>query len=216
MDGKQQHRPVTGWGVAASLLIAGMVAVDLLVTVADWRAYLVVEDYVAGRATDAELVAASDFWDSVRGPQWLLLLVPVYGVFAVWMWRARVNAERLGGPGSQRRARAWAIGGWITPVANLWVPYQVVSDVWKASSPRRSAPRGLLAVWWGALLVGGYVENGYVNMVKDEIRSVDDLRRLVLLSTTGAALTVVAGAIILHAVHRISGWQTQRSTEAPR
>ncbi|MFF4920039.1 DUF4328 domain-containing protein [Kitasatospora sp. NPDC001261] len=216
MDRSKQHRAVVGWGAAASLLILAMVAWDVLLAAADWRVYLVVQDALAGKATEAEFTAAADFWDSVRGPRWLLLLVPVYAVFAVWMWRARLNAEALGGPGSQRRARAWALAGWITPVANLWVPYQVVSDVWKASAPERSAPRARLAVWWGALLVGTYVGNGYVNLVKNELDTVDDLRRLVTLSTTSAVLDVVAGVIILHVIHRVSTWQTQRRAEARR
>ena len=45
-------------------------------------------------------------------------------VFLVWWRRARVNAESFGGTAAQRRSRSWVVGGWFTPVANLWVPYQ--------------------------------------------------------------------------------------------
>ena len=38
-------------------------------------------------------------------------------LFAVWFYRARINAERHGYP--QRRARGWAFWGWIVPFANL-------------------------------------------------------------------------------------------------
>lgn len=77
------------------------------------------------------------------------VLIVVTGLaFLVWFRRARINAEGRGR--YQRFARAWTFWGWIVPVVNLWIPLQVMDDIWQASFPRR--PRGWIAwlptLWW--------------------------------------------------------------------
>jgi hypothetical protein len=59
-------------------------------------------------------------------------------VFVVWFHRARVNAERRGW--AQRRARGWTFWGWIVPIANLFVLFQLMGDIWRAGLPAAGAP----------------------------------------------------------------------------
>ena len=54
-------------------------------------------------------------------------------MFVVWFYRARVNAEGRGWP--QRRSPGWAIAAWFAPVANLWIPFQIMADIWRAGLP---------------------------------------------------------------------------------
>ncbi|MFE6050724.1 DUF4328 domain-containing protein [Kitasatospora sp. NPDC056446] len=214
--GGQQFRALSGLGVAASVLIVLTLVYDVLLTVSDWRVYLAVEHFLAGTATEEEIQAADDF--SGFFTTWKGLAVFVVGglAFLTWLWRARINAESLGGPGSQRRARGWTVGAWITPVANLWIPYRIVTDIWKASAPGRSAPGPLLAVWWGAWVVGGMVGRSYTYLVMKDSLTEDDLRRAVYLATVSTAFDVLAGVLVLYTVSRISGWQTQRRAEVHR
>lgn len=76
-------------------------------------------------------------------------------LFVVWFRRARVNAERS--TWRQRRARAWVILGWIIPFANLWVPFQLMGDIWRAGLPpaRRTRVAWLPALWWASWLLTG-------------------------------------------------------------
>lgn len=75
-------------------------------------------------------------------------------VVALWLGRARRNAERIEPRFPQRRAAVWAWFGWIVPIAWFFVPQQYVTDVWTASArrgPRRAAPP--LNSWWTAWIV---------------------------------------------------------------
>ena len=77
-------------------------------------------------------------------------------LFAVWFYRARVNAERHGYP--QRRARGWAFWGWIVPFANLWFPFQIMGDIWRAAglpAGQRGETAWLPALWWTCWLLSG-------------------------------------------------------------
>lgn len=73
--------------------------------------------------------------------------------FLIWFHRARINAERLGW--RQRRARAWTFWGWIVPIVGLWIPFQLMGDIWRAGLPpaRRSMTAWLPALWWASWLL---------------------------------------------------------------
>jgi Domain of unknown function (DUF4328) len=92
--------------------------------------------------TDFELDKAADF--------------TIFGLsilFVVWFYRARINAERHGY--SQRRARGWAFWGWIVPIVNLWFPFQIMGDIWRAGLPagQRGETAWLPVLWWTCWLL---------------------------------------------------------------
>ena len=74
-------------------------------------------------------------------------------VFLIWFRRARINAEHLGW--RQRRARAWTFWGWVIPIANLWIPFQIMGDIWRAGlePAYRARVAWLPALWWAAWLL---------------------------------------------------------------
>jgi hypothetical protein len=76
-------------------------------------------------------------------------------LFVVWFYRARINAERQGY--RQRRARGWAFWGWIIPIVNIWFPFQIMGDIWRAGLPaeQRRETAWLPALWWTCWLLSG-------------------------------------------------------------
>lgn len=84
-----------------------------------------------------------------------VVLVATVILFLVWFRRARINAERSSW--RQRRARAWAVWGWLIPIGNLWIPFQLMGDIWRAGLPpeRRTSTAWLPAVWWVSWLLNG-------------------------------------------------------------
>jgi hypothetical protein len=82
-------------------------------------------------------------------------------VFVAWFRRARINAENSSW--RQRRASGWTFWGWIIPIANLFVPFQLMGDIWRAGLPaaRRNKTAWLPTLWWIAFLLSGiYISNG--------------------------------------------------------
>ena len=84
--------------------------------------------------------------------------ITIFGLsilFVMWFRRARINAERHGYP--QRRARGWAFWGWIVPIVNLWFPFQIMGDIWRAGLPPRQRRKTawLPALWWTSWLISG-------------------------------------------------------------
>jgi len=79
--------------------------------------------------------------------------------FVTWLYQARVNIRALG-MRRMRYGRDWCIWGFLTPVLNVFRPYQVVREIWKASDPTsldpfqwKSLPTPwLVLLWWGTVL----------------------------------------------------------------
>ncbi|OLP52446.1 hypothetical protein BJM39_24500 [Salmonella enterica subsp. enterica serovar Javiana] len=120
------------------------------------------------------------------------LAVLAWVATSAWLYRARVNSERLSKFVHERSA-VWCWLGWVVPVVAWWFPRQVVRDVHRASSPEHAAPRGL-DLWWG-LFVGGTL----VSQAADRLAfSGDELSYLSLLAPLNVAATVMLlGALLV-------------------
>lgn len=84
----------------------------------------------------------------------------------VWLRRARINAEHRGW--RQRRARGWTFWGWVLPVVSLWIPFQIMGDIWRAGIPARKRRKfaGLPALWWVTWLLSGLTVGNAANSVQ--------------------------------------------------
>lgn len=61
--------------------------------------------------------------------------------FCVWLFQARTNAAQI--TDAHRWGRLWVIFGWFVPIVNLWIPRQLIADVWSASAGRGEDARSL-------------------------------------------------------------------------
>ncbi|MFC7618010.1 DUF4328 domain-containing protein [Actinokineospora soli] len=138
--------------------------------------------------------------------------------FIVWLVRARENAERLC-HAEHSLGKGWAIGAWFVPVVNLWFPYKVVRDVWKASKPGAGELRTLrgvpgspvVALWWGLWVLAIVVDRlGFIG----EPETVDDFHTLCVVLTAVAVLKVAAAVVVVRVMAEISGWQERARKDA--
>ncbi|HEX8870448.1 MAG TPA: DUF4328 domain-containing protein, partial [Lentzea sp.] len=152
----EHFRPVRGLGWAASVLI-GLVALgNVAEAAADWLTYAVSDDYRAGIATDSELEFVTTVRTIAYLPFTLITLIALV-VYILWMYNARINAERLTYATEHRYRRVSVSLGWIVPIVNLWFPKLIIDDIWRASDPQlqgiplqqRPHPR-LTTRWWTA------------------------------------------------------------------
>ncbi|WP_239477415.1 DUF4328 domain-containing protein [Streptomyces sp. CS147] len=78
--------------------------------------------------------------------------VALAAAWLIWCSRTRAAAEEFA-PGRLRYSPAMAVGSWLIPFGNLYLPKQIADDVWHASSPPSptgaTAPRTRLNIWWG-------------------------------------------------------------------
>ncbi|CAN5693382.1 hypothetical protein BH11ACT8_BH11ACT8_20760 [soil metagenome] len=76
----------------------------------------------------------------------LVAMLVAWVVKSVWLIGARDVAHQVNPHERQRRGAAWVVLGWVVPIANFFVPFQVVGDLTR--SARRGRDGAPLGWWW--------------------------------------------------------------------
>lgn len=86
-----------------------------------------------------------------------LLLLPAGVCWCLWQARSHRRLQSLRPQAAFRTTPGWGVGSWFVPVANLWVPFRAVADLWRNSAPPgASGPEPTppdVGRWW-TLFVG--------------------------------------------------------------
>ncbi|MEU6980055.1 DUF4328 domain-containing protein [Streptomyces sp. NPDC046371] len=144
-----------------------------------------------------------------------LLLLATAVLFIVWMFRVRGNAE-VWAPDLQSRAKGWMIAGWVVPIVSLWFPRGLIADIWRASRPEPYGPdrRGefvLINFWWLFFLVSRITTEVGSRSFEDA-RTVDTLVAATQWILVGDALDLVAAALAILLVRRLTSMQHVKAT----
>lgn len=131
------------------------IAVTALVVISDFWGVGVLKDIGAGRITaDQATISTMEYWDSFAK----LMLLTTLGVglgLVKWLNTCYTYAkETIGASGFKNEG--WTTGGWIIPIFNMFKPYQVINEIYKAGNPTYALPdgwkkesgSGLLLTWW--------------------------------------------------------------------
>jgi hypothetical protein len=143
----------------------------------------------------------------------LLLLLSGAVVWIIWFHRARANVDAWS-PRYQRFTKGWAIGGWLCPIVNLWIPYQIAWDVLQDSERTRTdaADRRttypLLTAWWIGWVAAFAL--GTVVALQSEPQTLEGLSGYLVLEIVGIGLRIVTGLLAILVVARITAAQTAR------
>ncbi|RAJ66721.1 serine/threonine protein kinase [Streptomyces sp. Amel2xB2] len=150
-----------------------------------------------------------------------LLAIALMVMWSIWFWRVRVNAESFT-TGRLRYSSGMAVGAWYIPVCNLFMPKQVMNDVWTASDPSQPqwygygpkpprVRRGLINSWWTLWLAylfcllldtDAWYEESTVNAAQDTAG----------LSLFAEFVCLPATLLALLVVNRVSSVQDRRLT----
>ncbi|CAM5667385.1 hypothetical protein KAURM247S_03998 [Kitasatospora aureofaciens] len=213
-------RPANGLAVAVYALLALNAAMAAVVVAIDlWS------DVLLGRLVDGPGEVGLDDFDAVKSVanavngMFIPLALATAGVFIVWFYRIRRNADLLV-PNGHRLGRGWTIGAWFTPIVQLWFPWQLMVDCWRASAPldaegrRRTLSEKVLALWWctwiGSLIVGRIAGTMVRHVNPLGPGDLESLRNTIRVEAAGSALRVVAAIAAIVVVNRLTAMQQAR------
>lgn len=121
---------------------------------------------IAGEAVTETEIASNDTRQAIVGTAFAALALASAVVFLMWIHLAHKNLSSLGAS-NLRFTPGWAVGWFFVPIMGLFRPYQVVSEIWKASSPnvnmadsnswRNIATSPIVGLWWALFLISAYI-----------------------------------------------------------
>jgi len=114
--------------------------------------------------TQAEIIASDNReWSiSLAG---LIVFVVSAIIFLIWVHRVNKNLHAFDKP-QLRFSPGWAVGWWFIPIMNFFRPYQIMSEIWKASKPdldpdlkdvRGSPTSAIVGWWWASYLISNLI-----------------------------------------------------------
>jgi len=142
---------------------------------------------------------------------WTLLGAGI--TFVLWFHGAYHNVQALG-----RRTRfdtGWAIGAWLVPLLQFFRPMQMAREMWGHAGPQRVGSHPLVALWWGATLLGVFCAGATAAtwpLARDARRAADGVG----FGLAADVLLVAASLLALTIVQRLTRAQTSMRSHAPK
>ena len=188
-------------------LTAGVcLALLLHIAILNWQLDLVTD----GGSARAMLVAI----EGVELAVGLQLLLWGASIIAFLMWEHRVskNLPTIGMHG-QRYSPGWAVGWWFIPIANLFMPYLVMAEIWRGSTASfrdawdKAPVPSILKVWW-CLFISTIVFSVLSGPLNGEGYPTGGP---IIWGMLWSAATFIEGSILIYLVKRITDSQEQKS-----
>jgi hypothetical protein len=182
--------------------------------------YRLTIDGDAGFATapQRELDAAASLYETAARYHGMVFL-PCAIAFLVWFFRMRRATGPLA-PGRFRDGPGWAVGAWVIPLANLWLPYRVAFDMWKAATPLPSdgeshRPRiWPLNLWW-ALFVLSALVNLLAGTKYQDTGALTDIQDGLVWYAVSDALDILAAAAAAYFAVQLTTMQRHKAVHGP-
>jgi hypothetical protein len=143
--------------------------------------------------------------------------------FLIWFSGAHDNLKYLGASNLDYTP-GWAVAAFFIPILNLFRPFQVAQEIYRASSPDvsrdrqgnwRGATTSTLINWWWAMclirLLAGGCGNGFASFQRrPTLLSADYLHAIIF----SGILTMVVAALTMAMIKQMYDRQTQRFEKA--
>lgn len=116
--------------------------------------------FAASQLAQAREGSARELFQTIFGIGLFVVYIATIVMFCVWTYRVNANIHALGAA-NLRFTPGWAVGWYFVPIANLWKPYQVMKEIWRASkNPSGWQDEGSSSIigWWWFLWIVSNVQ----------------------------------------------------------
>jgi hypothetical protein len=138
-----------------------------------------------------------------------LVITGTIALFMIWTYRASANIHALGAQGF-RFTPGWAVAWYWVPIANLWMPYHVMREIWRFSrnpvGPQPDTTSRLLPWWWFcwlAVVIGGSVQLRW----SAPMHGLEEVISAEPLSIAASVLAIITAGLAMALINRICALQ---------
>ncbi|MBA2226039.1 DUF4328 domain-containing protein [Thermogemmata fonticola] len=217
MSRRYEYRSAQGLSTLLLLFLVLYVVGNAVSVWFTWDEIVLLQQIIDGVPPPKEELVANDERLFQLGIATLLEHVVTAIVFLSWAYRVHANAHALGAEGMQYTP-GWAVGWYFVPIANLFRPFQVMRETFRASHPdygprnwRQAPVPSLVAFWWALWIVGNVAGQIVIRMslgqkepTPRQMQIADSLHILCDL------LCVALGFVAIGMVATLQRWQEEK------
>lgn len=195
-----------------SLFLGIFVLIDII---AIWSDYLQIQ--LINRVLNGEIVTiaeatANDDRQAAIGVFYLLLYLITALFFCLWIYRAHKNLPSLNA-GDLKYTPGWAVGGFFVPIWNLFRPYQVMQEIWKASDPSvntydklawKQAPASYFVRFWWALWIIEHFIGRFGFRLAFYSNTIEELLTLSWMTLIASSIDILAALLAIIVIQSIA------------
>ena len=180
----------------AILLIWIVLGVEILSLGSSVAQYFLLHNVRQGVEYSEFVLSANDLREGLIGFLFLVVYIVSAVTFIRWFRRAYYNFHTRVTHLSWKEG--WAAGAWFVPILSLFLPYQIMKDMYQGTRHVLSErglvrdpallPTGMLGTWWALWVISGILSN-IIFRLSLWAESVDEL----LVSTIGNIVVEVLG-----------------------
>jgi len=152
---------------------------------------------------------ASSVRIGILGLIWVVLLVVIAVFILKWIYRSAKNVIALGFH-TMKTSPRWAIGWFFVPVADLYMPYKTMKEIWRGSqSPGTKATGTSIIGWWWGLLLLFFVLDQLALWLGRNPQTGTEILLATGLAIVQAALIIPLNLVFLRLMHDIVEMQKE-------
>jgi hypothetical protein len=170
-----KYRSASPLALGASILLLVAILVNCVIALSAVGQILLLDGASSQSPIPAPTAEAGDARQHVVeiisiGPELLAAII-----FLLWVYRASRNAHALCHE-KLEFTPGWSLGWFFIPLANLFMPYRAMAEIWRASNRdvhsdyRKSWVSPLLGVWWAAFILSGVIHYSGWQIIRGTFR----------------------------------------------
>ncbi|PKH46621.1 hypothetical protein KKB3_00400 [Dehalococcoides mccartyi] len=217
-------KPIPKYADIHGLSLAVLVTFGLLLIItigsiiSDYMQVEFINHAMTGSSISEADAVANDNRQAIFGMLSFIAIIVVDVLFLIWIHRAHKNLAPLGATELQY-SPGWAVGGFFIPVANIFIPYQVTREIWKASAPdypnykesnwKNVRLSSVLGWWWALYLINNFVSWVMIRS-SGNLDTLADIQAYTVIVLISDVILVPAIISAMGLVWEINNRQTQR------
>jgi hypothetical protein len=208
------YRSTSTLAVCATLLFVALTIAEALAALSLVGQIELLDAARFGASIPPAQAEARDARNRLLGIIELALALAALIALLLWVYRANRNARALGAQG-MTYSPGWSVGWFFVPFANLVMPYLVVREIWKASTPdagehwRQARVSPLFGSWWALSVARGMMHYSWWPVVIGKLRLAEIASQLslkglwdfswglLIAEVTGIAVSVLTVVVIV-------------------
>lgn len=203
------------------LLFLGFIAVSLFSVISNLLQINLLTDALGVGGVSQEDAEMNDLRQQAVAVMHFLVYLAFFVAFLLWLYRANKNLAALGNPPSRIEfTPGWAVGWFFIPLAQFYMPYKAVREVWEKSDPAIKTeddfmftPTGssvLLPVWWVSWIVMSLLGRASWSL-QSGAKSIDSIVWVTWVDVVGDAIGIASAVLSILVVRSIDRRQAERA-----